>query len=183
MRAIASRARFQAVGCQRGDRIALLLPKLSQAIVAMFASLKADCIYIPIDTSTPVARVERILQHCECRCVLAERSTANLLDELAARGSLSESTRVAWIDDGAQRSAPVRAEFGAADWTSLPEGPVDSRVTSAEPAHILFTSGSTGMPKGVVITHANLIHFIRWAVAYFGIEARRSYLRASAFAL
>ena len=73
---------FQAVGCSRGDRIALLLPKSTHAIVAMFASLKADCIYIPIDTSSPVARIERILQQCDCRCVLAEKSTAGLLNQL-----------------------------------------------------------------------------------------------------
>ena len=92
---------LQAAGCSRGDRVALLLPKSTQALVAMFASFKADCIYVPIDTASPVARIQRILQKCECRCVLAEQSTAGLLNELIDSGAVSDPAFVAWLDDGA----------------------------------------------------------------------------------
>src|SRR5579875_1999385 len=46
-------------GCVRGDRIALLVPKSPEALTAMFAALKADCIYVPLDTSSPTARLGR----------------------------------------------------------------------------------------------------------------------------
>ena len=103
-------------GCSRGDRVALLLPKSTHAIASMFASLKADCIYIPIDTASPIGRIQRILQQCECRCVLGERSTANLLNELVAQNSLLPSTRIGWVDDGAQLDGNRRPNFVAGIW-------------------------------------------------------------------
>jgi non-ribosomal peptide synthetase component F len=67
---------LKAAGCTRGDRVALLLPKSIQSLIALVAVLKADCIYVPLDTASPTARLLRILQVCESRCVLAVRSTA-----------------------------------------------------------------------------------------------------------
>lgn len=163
---------LRAAGCVRGDRVALLLPKSPQALVAMFGVLKADCIYVPIDTSSPPARIERIIQLCECRCLLAEQSTAGLVNQLAATGGAAGSARVLprvlWMDSGATLPG-VKAPFFWDDVETLCGAPVDSRNSDADPAHILFTSGSTGVPKGVVITHSNVIHFVRWAVQYFGM--------------
>ena len=162
---------LRSAGCVRGDRVALLVPKSMQAIVAMFGSMKADCIYVPIDTSSPVARIQRILQKCECRCVLAEQSTTGLLNELLAHGSLTDSIQLGWLDHGAPLFDGTSAAFSWSDVQSLPDTTVDSATRPSDPVHILFTSGSTGMPKGVVITHENVMHFIRWAAAYFGMSA------------
>src|SRR5439155_19242538 len=75
---------LQAASCTRGDRVGLLLPKSPRALVGMFGALKADCIYVPIDVASPLQRIERILDQCECRCLLAEQSTAGMLYELTA---------------------------------------------------------------------------------------------------
>src|SRR5258708_7286243 len=54
-------------GCRRGDRIGLLLPKSIEALIGMFGALKADCIYVPLDTASPPARLARILESADCR--------------------------------------------------------------------------------------------------------------------
>ena len=162
---------LQSAGCSRGDRVALLVPKSTQAIVAMFGSLKADCIYVPVDTASPVARIQRILQKCDCRCILAEQSTAGLLNQLVSQGSITGSTHHAWLDHGSQLPSGAVAAFSWADVESLPETTIDSAARPCEPAHILFTSGSTGVPKGVTITHENITQFIRWAAVYFGMSS------------
>jgi amino acid adenylation domain-containing protein len=137
----------------------------------MMGVLKADCIYVPIDTTNPPARIERILQLCECRCVIAEASTAGLLLELVTQGRAGTSARILWMDNGAGLPDTLDPSIYWHEIEAFSSAPVDSRNHPDDPAHILFTSGSTGMPKGVVITHANVTHFIRWAVPYFGIDS------------
>jgi amino acid adenylation domain-containing protein len=163
-------------GCRRGDRIALLLPKSPEALTAMFAALSADCMYVPLDCSSPPSRLSRLVEICEARCVLAARSTANILSEM----SLPAGTRVGWMDESLpdnsmpDNSMPHRAIASSFCWRDVQAcspAPVDSVNSEQDPAHILFTSGSTGTPKGVVITHSNVTCFVNWALEYFDLRA------------
>jgi len=162
---------LQDAGCVRGDRVALLLPKSPQALIGIFAALKADCLYVPLDTASPAARLSRILGICESRCLLAAQSTAGLLNELTAAPGLGAATRIGWLDGGQDLASGARTDFSWCDVKSLSAAAIDSQNDDADPAHILFTSGSTGAPKGVVITHSNVIHFVEWALRYFGIDS------------
>ena len=157
---------LKVAGCNRGDRVALLLPKSPRALIGMFGSLKADCIYVPLDTTSPAARLVRILRSCESRCVLAEQSTSALLSEIIGQGGIEGSARIGWMDEG----EPTGGNFCWRDIRGMSDSPVDSQNDETSPVHILFTSGSTGVPKGVVITQSNIIHFIDWAVKYFGFN-------------
>lgn len=159
------------MGCRKGDRVAFLMPKTPAAIVTILGILKADCVYVPLDPSSPAARLEKILDACQPGFVIANGSVSGLLDQLLADESRRESVLVGAMGAGLPAGENIRVRFTPEDLSGYPDRRPDYATTGADAAHILFTSGSTGVPKGVVITHANVIPFIKWAVGYFGTKA------------
>jgi amino acid adenylation domain-containing protein len=145
-------------GCERHDRVCLLVEKSPDAIVAMLASLKAGCAYVPIDAHDPATRVARMLRSADPAAIVAAGAAAPLVEQLRA-------------DDGLPRGLPVIALDGESA-AGEDSGPLPTVGVPEDAAHMLFTSGSTGEPKAVVITHANVRAFVDWAVRYFEIKPR-----------
>jgi len=158
-------------GCRRGDRICLLMPKSLLAIVGILGIYKADGIYVPLDPASPAARLARIIDACDSRWILATGATMPALEALRQQERFRDSLAIGWLDARPAGGARQQAAFCLQDVLSAPEGPLKRENGRNDIAHILFTSGSTGEPKGVVITHANVIHFVEWANGYFGIDS------------
>lgn len=158
-------------GCRRGDRVGLLVPKSPTAIAAIVGIYKADAVLVPLDTECPAPRLGKILASADCRCLLAAGGdkVATLVAELAAAGAIPERVRLGWLERDGTWIGPRAPDFGRADLASQPLEPPPSRATADDPAHVLFTSGSTGDPKGVVLQHRSVVEFVRWGVDHFGI--------------
>lgn len=162
---------LKASGCQRFDRIALLMPTSPAAIIGLLGIYKAGCIYVPLDPASPASRLKKILDSCENRWVLAAGPVTLALKELFQDEDCRRRLRIGWLDHARPVGEGIDVEFTFDDVIKYPTAPLAPRNGSHGPAHILFTSGSTGTPKGVVLTHANVIHFIEWAVKYFGMDS------------
>jgi acyl-CoA synthetase (AMP-forming)/AMP-acid ligase II len=147
-------------GCERGDRVALLMPKTPTAIMAMLGVLKADAIYVPLDASGPIARSARMLEAADCRFMLASGPVQSTLREALGAALLPRPPLVGWLDQNAPTLDDPRPAFVWDDLARVTERAPVSRNSEADIAHILFTSGSTGTPKGVMITHGNVLQFI-----------------------
>src|SRR5262245_46780835 len=116
---------LQAVGCVRGDRVCFLTPKSPAAIIIELGILKADCVYVPMDTSNPAPRLAKISSACEPRCVLVAGSVAESLRDALADANLSAAPLIGWLESEAPPSPGLKIEFSRSDLTSFSGAPLD----------------------------------------------------------
>jgi amino acid adenylation domain-containing protein len=157
-------------GCGRGDRVAILMPKMTTAITAMLGVLKTGAAYVPLEPKDPALRLARILRSADCRWILCAGPVADALNEILALAKPEREPLIGWLEDDVPPTSPPTA-FWMPDLKVFSAGPIALPSRSDDLAHLLFTSGSTGMPKGVMITHESVAHFVSWARKYFGITS------------
>lgn len=139
------------LGVRPGDRVGIWLEKSSLAVAAMQGTLRLNAAYVPLDPLNPAARIQSILQDCAVRVVVTTARRTALLQSLehpSQRGYLQ-------LEDHADGG--ICRAFAGKPFVMPP-------VNDHDLAYILYTSGSTGIPKGVCISHANALAFINWAV-------------------
>ena len=161
-----------AMGCRRGDRVAVLMPQSARAVASLIGVLKAGCAYVPLDPSGANVRTAEMLRQCEPRILLAGGCEPAVLEDLDSRGALRHSL-TGWLEHA---GGPERPTFTLHDVEAMPARGPRPCSHPDDLAYILFTSGTTGKPKGVPISHASVHAFISWVVDYFelGPEDRLS---------
>src|SRR5262249_14490639 len=130
-------AGFLELGLDRGERVAILMPNRPTLVEALFGAFKAGLTAVPLNMRLHPREVEYIVRHSGAKAIVLDRELAG-----DVRPALAGLTSLRQLDpDDLPRAAHA----------VLPE------PAASDPAWIFYTSGTTGRPKGAVLTHANLV--------------------------
>jgi amino acid adenylation domain-containing protein len=157
------------LGVARGDRVGLYLEKSLESLVGIYGVLKAGAAYVPLDQNAPTARLGYIAGNCEIRVLLTGKERSALWEELLANGAPLE-TLVVLNDRVTSTGVEGTRIVTADDVAARPEATPGIEGIGLDLAYILYTSGSTGQPKGVMLSHLNALTFVEWAGERFEVR-------------
>ncbi len=148
---------FLGRGLARHERVAVYLPKTLEAVAAMFGASAAGGSFVPVNPVLKADQVGHILRDSGAKVLVT--STSRLEAMSAALETCPELTHVI-LTDGQPTGASLPAGIQCGTWDALVAGntaPVPHRCIDGDMVAIFYTSGSTGLPKGVVLSHRNMV--------------------------
>lgn len=161
-------AGLAALGLQKGDRFALLIQNHPEFVETMIASAILGTVFVPIDPRTRGQKLAYMLSNSDCRGVIcADYSLAGVIEALPGAPALE------WVAQLGHATAQIDGLIGVAvdAWLSaaLPEPALPVAITDeAEPMQLMYTSGTTGDPKGIVVPHSRFGGVSNHGEAVFG---------------
>jgi long-chain acyl-CoA synthetase len=161
----ATQARLLTAGVQPGSRIALLIRNSPQYVASYFGTIAAGCIAVPLNVQERASVLSRQIEHADCSTVIADPrhpEWAALNEAIAAK-----APQIITVDlqPGTAGCLAFCAAMSASAELKLPELQVD------DPAMMIYTSGTTSRPKGVLLSNGNLVANARAIAAYLRITA------------
>jgi amino acid adenylation domain-containing protein len=151
-------AKLRSMGIGKGDRVAVCLQKSPEAIQAILGVLASGAAYVPVDPNAPAARISYIIENAEVSLVFTSAVIWSLVEE-ESHSLTAEKTVLVEVGSGEGLNKWMGGEL----LEEICGSPSDMAV-------MLYTSGSTGLPKGVMLSHENVSCFVGWAINRFGLK-------------
>lgn len=152
----------------RGERVAMLLGNCIDYVAVLFACARLGAVCVPLSTREQTPGLAYMLAHCEAKVLVHEGELAEVLPDASAVPAL----RCRISRGRCEGSESLEALLGSEPF----EGVV--RVMEDDPAVLLYTSGTTGRPKGAVLTHLGIVHSAMHYQIAMGLEASDSSIAA-----
>ena len=161
-------------GLTPGEPVGIYFDKSPEAIVAIFAILKAGACYVPLDPLAPEARLGLIIDDCKLKFLLTSHAK---LKHIQGSDAYEQTLKHVLITE------PAPHDFSHGDGgveicfcddqqrAPKPDSHTHQTAGRDELAYILYTSGSTGVPKGVMVSHGAACAFVDWVCETFELES------------
>ncbi|MBI5789089.1 MAG: acyl--CoA ligase [Candidatus Schekmanbacteria bacterium] len=151
-------------GIAKGEKAALFITNAPEFIIAYFALIRIGAVVVPVNTQLKLRELQYILENCQTRMLLTNLATDSFINQTLPHLTTVQQAIVLTTDpkiagDGRIQFWNLQTEEGANDHPGL-------SLIDADEAVIIYTSGTTGQPKGVVLTHLNILSNVNSIVHY-----------------